>query len=133
MIESGATTIWETWKYSDNVYSHNHPMFGSVSEWFYRALLGINAQSPGFGTISIRPQAVEKLAWAKGSYRSVKGKIAVDWSKKDGQLFLNISIPTGIKAYIYIPNIVKRFFRCYLEVFFISFSAREFLFKSCNS
>ena len=26
MLNSGATTLWETWKYSDNVYSHNKPV-----------------------------------------------------------------------------------------------------------
>ena len=36
MIERGATTLWETWKESDNVYSNCHPMFGSVDEWILR-------------------------------------------------------------------------------------------------
>src|SRR5690606_27356788 len=29
MISNGATTLWETWKESDNIYSNCHPMFGS--------------------------------------------------------------------------------------------------------
>ena len=36
MVERGATTLWETWKESDNVYSNCHPMFGSVDEWILR-------------------------------------------------------------------------------------------------
>jgi alpha-L-rhamnosidase len=36
MLDSGATTIWETWKESDNTYSNCHPMFGSVDEWLLR-------------------------------------------------------------------------------------------------
>lgn len=36
MIDNGATTLWETWKESDNVYSNCHPMFGSVDEWIVR-------------------------------------------------------------------------------------------------
>ena len=36
MLERGATTIWETWKESDDVYSNCHPMFGSVDEWILR-------------------------------------------------------------------------------------------------
>jgi alpha-L-rhamnosidase len=36
MIERGATTLWETWKESDNVYSNCHPMFGSVDEWIIK-------------------------------------------------------------------------------------------------
>ncbi|MBQ8112918.1 MAG: family 78 glycoside hydrolase catalytic domain [Kiritimatiellae bacterium] len=36
MLERGATTLWETWKESDNIYSNCHPMFGSVDEWILR-------------------------------------------------------------------------------------------------
>src|SRR5689334_19794325 len=32
------STIWESWFYSDNVYSHNHPMFGSVDQWLISSL-----------------------------------------------------------------------------------------------
>ena len=33
MIDRGATTLWETWAESEDVYSNCHPMFGSVDEW----------------------------------------------------------------------------------------------------
>ena len=36
MMDRGATTLWETWKESDNVFSNCHPMFGSVDEWILR-------------------------------------------------------------------------------------------------
>ena len=36
MLDRGATTLWETWKESDDVYSNCHPMFGSVDEWLLR-------------------------------------------------------------------------------------------------
>lgn len=36
MLDRGATTLWETWKESDNVFSNCHPMFGSVDEWILR-------------------------------------------------------------------------------------------------
>ena len=36
MIDRGATTLWETWRESDDVYSNCHPMFGSVDEWILR-------------------------------------------------------------------------------------------------
>ena len=48
--DRGATTVWETWKKSDNTYSNCHPMFGTVTEWFYRWLGGIRPldDEPGF-------------------------------------------------------------------------------------
>ena len=36
MLERGATTLWETWKESDDSYSNCHPMFGSVDEWILK-------------------------------------------------------------------------------------------------
>ena len=36
MLDRGATTLWETWRESDDVYSNCHPMFGSVDEWIIR-------------------------------------------------------------------------------------------------
>lgn len=36
MLERGATTLWETWKESDDVFSGCHPMFGSVDEWILK-------------------------------------------------------------------------------------------------
>jgi len=36
MIEQGGTTLWETWKESDDTFSNCHPMFGSVDEWILR-------------------------------------------------------------------------------------------------
>jgi len=103
MIENGATTLWETWAYSDNIYSKNHPMFGSVNEWFYRSVLGINAGSPGFKKIIIKPQPVNGLSFAKGSYSSPYGSIYSDWHKEGDQFLLNVIIPANTDAEIWIP------------------------------
>lgn len=103
MLEHGATTLWETWAYPDNFPSQNHPMFGSVDEWFYRSLLGINAAAPGFRKIIIKPQPAGDLEWAKGSYESVYGQIKSDWKKGDGVFTLNVSIPVNTTAHIYVP------------------------------
>lgn len=102
MLANGATTLWETWAASDNVYSQNHPMFGSIDEWFYKSLLGINAAAAGFSKIIIKPQRAE-LTWAKGSYESVQGIISSDW-KKEGSIFtLKVTIPVNTTAEIWIP------------------------------
>ena len=36
MVDRGATTLWETWKESDDVFSNCHPMLGSVDEWLLK-------------------------------------------------------------------------------------------------
>lgn len=103
MIDRGATTLWETWSYPEKYPSQNHPMFGSVSEWFYRSLLGINPAAPGFERILIKPQPAGDLAWAKGSYQSVRGVIKSAWSRSEKSFELKVAIPGNTTAEIWVP------------------------------
>lgn len=104
MLESGATTLWETWKYSDNVYSQNHPMFGSVGEWFYQSLAGINPMAPGFSKIRIKPQPAGNLTWVNCTYRSVNGPIVSNWKKEGNTFELRVTIPVNATASICLPS-----------------------------
>ncbi|MBL7856760.1 MAG: family 78 glycoside hydrolase catalytic domain [Cyclobacteriaceae bacterium] len=104
MLEKGATTLWETWQYPDNAPSQNHPMFGSIDEWFYRSILGINPAGPAFEKIIIKPQPAGELTWAKGSYHSVKGMIASDWKIEGDKFLLRVSIPANTRAEIWIQS-----------------------------
>ncbi len=105
MIANGATTLWEHWALSTNTYSHNHPMFGSVSQWFFNWLGGIQPgpDAVGFDRVVIRPQAVEGLDWVRCSYRSVRGLITSNWSRANGALTLDVTIPVGATATVVIP------------------------------
>lgn len=107
MLDNGATTLWETWAYPEESPSQNHPMFGSVDEWFYRSLLGINPASPGFEKIIIKPQPAGDLTWAKGSYQSVRGEILSDWKKSKDAFLLHVIIPANTTALVSIPAIEK--------------------------
>jgi alpha-L-rhamnosidase len=104
MLKQGATTLWESWEYPDNGSSQNHPMFGSIDEWFYRSILGINPASPGFKKIIIKPQPAGDLTWAKGSYNSISGKITSDWKITNGKFYLNVSIPPNTSGEIWVPS-----------------------------
>ncbi|MRG44143.1 Bacterial alpha-L-rhamnosidase [Chitinophaga sp. SYP-B3965] len=103
MLDSGATTLWETWAASDNTYSKNHPMFGSIGEWFYRSLLGINPAAPGFKKIIIKPQPAGDLTFAKGSYNSPYGPISSDWKITNGKFSLKVNIPANTSAEVWVP------------------------------
>ena len=105
MLEHGATTLWEHWEFSDNTYSHNHPMFGSVSEWFYRVLAGINPapDAVGFDKIIIRPQPVGDLKWVKASYDSAHGKVVSEWRLDAGKFNLRVRVPVGATATVILP------------------------------
>jgi alpha-L-rhamnosidase len=103
MVESGATTLWESWQFPETGPSRNHPMFGSIDEWFYRSLLGINAALPGFEKVIIKPQPAGDLKWAKGSYQSIRGEIKSSWKIEGNQFLMNVSIPVNTKAEVWIP------------------------------
>ncbi len=104
MINHNATTLWETWAYPESSPSQNHPMFGSIDEWFYRSLLGINGAAPGFEKIIIKPQPAGDLTWAKGSYQSIRGEIVSDWKKEGDNFSLHVTIPPNTSARIFIPS-----------------------------
>lgn len=105
MLDHGATTLWEHWAYNENVYSHNHPMFGTVSEWSYRHLAGIRPaeNAIGFNEIVIQPQ-IATMQWAKASYQSVLGKILSSWKKTEQDFILEVEIPVNASAIVYIPG-----------------------------
>lgn len=114
MIANGATTLWEHWAQNDNTYSHNHPMFGSVSQWFYNWLGGIQPadNAAGFDRIIIRPEIQGSLEWVNCSYNSVNGKIVSNWAKIDGMLVMDIEIPANTTAKVFFPVTDKNRVEC---------------------
>lgn len=108
MIERGATTIWETWKESDNTYSNCHPMFGSVSEWFYRWLGGIQVlpEHPGFKKFKLTPNIPEGLDHVETSYSSPFGMIVSNWYKNaQNEVKFEFEIPAGTVAFVTLPSL----------------------------
>ena len=106
MIDRGATTIWETWKESDNTYSNCHPMFGTVTEWYYRWLGGIRPvpQSPGFAEFILAPFTPEGLQSVNCKYQSPFGQIVSNWKREPlGKLRYEISVPEGSTARLILP------------------------------
>ncbi len=105
MLASGATTLWEHWAGSDDTYSHNHPMFGSVNQWLVNWLGGIqpDPEAVGFDRIVLRPQPVDGLDWVRSSYRSVRGPIVSNWSRAAGVFSWDVTIPTNTTATAFVP------------------------------
>lgn len=106
MIDKGATTVWETWKESDNVYSNCHPMFGTVTEWFYRWLGGIRIDRnvPGFSKFTVGPSFPKGLNTVNCSYKTPFGKIVSEWQRKDDKINLHIEVPANCEANLVLPN-----------------------------
>jgi alpha-L-rhamnosidase len=106
MLDRDATTLWEHWEFSDDTYSHNHPMFGSVSEWFFAWVAGIQPDpaASGFDKIVFRPQPVGDLRWAKAIMRTVRGEVRSEWRLEGRRFVLTVGVPANTTAAVYIPG-----------------------------
>jgi alpha-L-rhamnosidase len=111
-IENGATTIWERWDgwteengfQSPNMNSFNHYSLGSVGEWLYRYVAGIDSGTPGYGQIVIRPHPGGNLTHARAEYDSVRGRISSSWKIEDGRFILQALIPPNTTATVHVPS-----------------------------
>jgi alpha-L-rhamnosidase len=102
MLAKGATTMWESWTGDD---SFDHPMEGSVVEYFYRYLAGIRTEDehPGFEEFQIAPIFPEGLNSVSSTYESSRGKIVSNWERRSNELALQIEVPFNSRATIKIP------------------------------
>lgn len=105
-VNCGATTTWERWdalrpdgtvnetKMSgDNMVSFNHYSFGSVGEFYYRYILGIQPLEPGYARIGIHPFVDRRLGHVEGSYRSRVGEIKVAWKVEGDEVRVQLTTP----------------------------------------
>lgn len=109
MIANGATTIWELWvKATGNgMNSANHPAFGFVDGWFYRALAGINPDSErgGFERFDIKPFVVGDLKEAKAEVDTVRGRVVSHWKRTGNGLTLDVTVPANSQASVWVPKV----------------------------
>ena len=77
MMKQDATTLWENW---NGEASHSHPMFGAVTEYLFRYILGIkNAPGTyGYKKIVIEPAYIPELHFVKGSIKLPCGEVYVE-------------------------------------------------------
>lgn len=105
MIDNGATTLWETWKESDNTFSQNHPMFGSVSEWYLKWLGGIqpDAENPSKNSVILKPRPVKEIDSLTVEKYFPSGSLVSRWWWNDKTLCFEFTIPDGLNV-IWMPG-----------------------------
>ena len=70
-------------------------LMASVGEWLFHYVGGIGQQGEGFKNIVIKPYIGAGLTWARASYDSIHGTIAVRWKKSGGALVMDVTIPAN--------------------------------------
>jgi alpha-L-rhamnosidase len=111
-VTLGATTMWERWDgwtpaagfESVGMNSFNHYAFGSVGQYLYGAVGGINSAGPGYKSILIQPVPGNGLTWANASYNSTRGLISSAWTNAGNIFKLDVVIPPNTTAQIYVPT-----------------------------
>lgn len=113
MIDQGATTMWERWDgfvkdrgfYRSSMNSFNHWALGSVGEWIWRHIAGLNPdeEHPCYEHFVIKPQPGPELTWARSRYDSIRGPILSDWAQTKDGFSLKVTVPANTTATVHIP------------------------------
>ncbi|MGO1595582.1 MAG: family 78 glycoside hydrolase catalytic domain [Sphingobacterium sp.] len=113
-VVNGATSIWERWDsytkeegfvHNAAMNSFSHYAFGSVNEWMFERILGIQLHANGFREIRIRPEIGDYgINRAAGSYHSISGLIESAWERQDDRLNQRIAIPVNTTAHCYVKT-----------------------------
>lgn len=115
-IKMGATTIWERWNSvlpdgkisGSGMNSLNHYAYGSIVEWIYRDVCGLNPTEdfPGFKKVVICPHPNGRLKRAYAEVNTASGKYCSGWEiLADGSLTYQIEIPFDCEAEIIFPDV----------------------------
>jgi len=111
-VVNGSTTIWERWNSytidegfaSPGMNSFSHYAFGSVCQWMFASMAGIDTDGAGFKRIIIRPQpGGSGISYAKASYDSINGLIELGWQIEGDKFTLEVTIPANTTAIVYVP------------------------------
>ncbi len=120
-VDQGATTVWERWNsytlengFGDvGMNSFNHYAYGSVEEWMYRYMAGIETDGVAFKNILLQPrvdtregdelpEGQERMKWVRASYDSVAGLIESAWSNDESFVY-ECTVPEGSTATLMLP------------------------------
>ncbi|WP_042405030.1 family 78 glycoside hydrolase catalytic domain [Streptacidiphilus carbonis] len=109
MLGNGPGTIWEKWIDSsapDGTSSKDHiGLGGSIGQWFYQQLAGIQPGSTGSGysSLTLAPSVVGALTSASAQQQTVRGTVVSSWQRNGSTLTYHAVVPVGSTATIRLP------------------------------
>lgn len=102
MKANDATTLWEMWEKDLPGHSLLHSSYLYPGAWYIDGVAGIkrNPEYPGFKQFVIRPPlpGATDLTWANASFESPVGTIRSDWSRENGHLRMELTVPPNTVA-----------------------------------
>ena len=104
--KQGATTFWERWEESTReiLASHDHHMFGSVTEFLVKGVAGLKNTGIGYQTCEIKPYFFAENCFCACGTQTPYGELSVAWEKKQGEFTATFVIPDGVEATLILPN-----------------------------
>lgn len=107
-VKMGATTIWEHWDginekgsiWSPSMNSYNHYAYGSVCDWMYGVMAGINSdeKAPGYKNIILSPVPDKRLSYVKASLDTRFGTVKSEWHIDCGKVIYKFTVPESATA-----------------------------------
>ncbi|KAK1142025.1 hypothetical protein N8T08_008231 [Aspergillus melleus] len=101
-LRRGETTLLEFWQ--DECRSKCHDMLGTIYEWFYRAVLGLRTLEDAYRRFEIDPPYTAEFGHVKGSVECPYGVIAVEFTRGDGEVKLDVKVPFGTVGVVRVPE-----------------------------
>lgn len=108
-VANGATTLTEDWDGPNPQGPHgsqNHLMLGSIEEWFYGGLGGMELLRSGlaFDEIRIQPHPEKGVDWARAWTMHPYGKISVEWKRLGREVEVTAQVPPNVTAHLESPD-----------------------------
>jgi hypothetical protein len=77
--------------------------------WIYTSgdpdRINSDPEAPGFQNIVFKPNFIQAMGFAKGSYNSIYGEIKAEWKKVAANTYeYKIEVPANCKAKVILPN-----------------------------
>lgn len=101
-IDSGATSLWEHWHPDSR--SRGHYFLGTIDDWLFRDVAGLEAVEPGWSLARIAPRFTDRLDHATAEVETPYGRLAVSWRRTADRLRMLIDVPVGVTVEVDVPG-----------------------------